>query len=144
MDLGRLAWLAGGYPESVAGNSICQQCSSDVAVEHAARAIMWAKVMSTLPAALKICIEYHGNGCSLSQKSSGRKIQSYGPPDGLYCGKVASMWKVPVEDMLQMAYWSNKNAAAFGDAGTKNEIVPIEGHDEAGNPFIVDRDQWMR
>jgi acetyl-CoA acyltransferase len=64
---------------------------------------------------------------------------------GFTAEKVASMWKVPVEDMLQMAYWSNKNAAEARDAGKfKNEIVPIEGHDEAGNPFIVDRDQWIR
>jgi acetyl-CoA acyltransferase len=41
LDIGRLAWLAGGYPEQVAANTICQQCPSGMsALEHAARAIM--------------------------------------------------------------------------------------------------------
>ena len=40
-DIGRLAWIANGFPEAVATNTITQQCPSGMsAAEHAARAIM--------------------------------------------------------------------------------------------------------
>ena len=43
------------------------------------------------------------------------------------------------------AYWSNKRASEAKNAGKfKHEIVPIEGHDEAGNPILVEHDQWIR
>ena len=40
-DIGRLAWIGNGFPESVATNTITHQCPSGMAAaEHAARAIM--------------------------------------------------------------------------------------------------------
>jgi len=39
-DIGRISWLAGGFPESVPSNTLTMQCPSGMAaVEHAARAI---------------------------------------------------------------------------------------------------------
>jgi acetyl-CoA acetyltransferase family protein len=147
MDLGRLAWLAGGYPESVAGNSICQQCPSGMsAVEHAARAIMCGEGDVYIAGGVEDMYRVPmGMGAAYPKRVAEERYNLMDLQMGFTAEKVASMWKVPVEDMLQMAYWSNKNAAEARDAGKfKNEIVPIEGHDEAGNPFIVDRDQWIR
>lgn len=145
-DIARLAWLAGGFPESVATNGVCQQCPSGMAAtEHAARAIM--------------CGEgdiYIASGVEDMQKVPMMFAMDIAPallnrysmadlPMGNTAEKVAELWKVDRKDTELMAYWSNKKAAAARDAGKfAREIVPIEGEKEDGAKFMVDKDQWIR
>ncbi len=145
-DIGRLAWLAGGYPESVPANTICQQCPSGMsAIEHAARAIMCGEGDIYIAGGVED-MQHVPIGAGLEFPP--RVLQRYNPeelPMGPTAEKVAELWKVSSEDMLQMAYYSHKRAAAARDAGKfKNEIVPIEGEKEDGTKFMVDRDQWIR
>ncbi len=145
-DLGRLAWLAGGYPESVASNTICQQCPSGMsALESAARAIMCGEGDIYIASGVEDMLRNPmGGGVDYPP----RLLERYERASlamGLTAEKVAEMWKVSPEDMRQMAYWSNKLAAKARDEGKfKNEIVPIEGEKEDGTKFMVDRDQWIR
>ncbi len=145
-DLGRLAWLAGGYTDSVAGNTICQACPSGMAaVEHAARAIMCGEgdiyIAGGVEDMYKVPI---GQGVNIPT----RMAERYGFPElpmGATAEKVAAMYNVTRADMEQMALWSHRRAAAARDAGKfRNEIVPIEGHKEDGTPFMVEEDQWIR
>ncbi|MBN2398194.1 MAG: thiolase family protein, partial [Deltaproteobacteria bacterium] len=145
-EIARLAWLAGGFPESVATNGVGQQCCSGMAAaEHAARAIM--------------CGEgdiYIASGVEDMQKVPMAFAIDFPPrlferykfediPMGATAEKVAELWKVERTDMENMAYWSNKKAAEARDAGKfKGEIVPVEGEEEDGTKFMVDRDQWIR
>ncbi len=143
-DLGRLAWLAGGYPESVAGNTICQQCPSGMsAIEHAARAIMCGEGDIYIAGGVEDMYKVPmGQGVSFPER-----LYPYAADYamGMTAEKVAAMWNISREDMELMAYHSNKQAAAARDAGKfKNEIVPIEGEKEDGTKFMVDQDQWIR
>ncbi len=145
-DIARLAWLAGGFPESVATNGICQQCPSGMsATEHAARAIMCGEGdiyiasgvedMQHVPMAFAMDFPPR-----LANRYKMEEI-----PMGPTAEKVAELWKVAREDQEKMAYWSHKRAAEATKAGKfKREIVPIEGEKEDGTKFIVDRDQWIR
>ena len=146
-DIGRLAWLAGGYPENVAANTICQQCPSGMsAAEHAARAIMCGEGDIYIVAGAEDMLHVPmGAGADFPPRAAAR----YGTLNDIFMGptaeKVAEMWKIAPEDMHQMAYWSNKNAAAARDAGKFDyEIVPIQGNDDAGNKIMVKTDQWIR
>jgi len=146
-DIGRLAWLAGGYPENVAANTICQQCPSGMsAAEHAARAIMCGEGDVYIVAGAEDMLHVPmGAGADFPPRAAAR----YGTLNDIFMGptaeKVAEMWKIAPEDMHQMAYWSNKNAAAARDAGKFDyEIVPIQGNDDAGNKIMVKTDQWIR
>lgn len=145
-DIGRTAWLAGGYPESVAANTICQQCPSGMsAIEHAARAIMCGEGDIYIAGGVE---DMYHVPMGMAMEYPPRLTQRYNPaeiPMGATAEKVAEMWQVPKEDMIQVAYHSNKKAAAARDAGKfNNEIVPIEGEKEDGTKFMVDRDQWIR
>lgn len=145
-DLGRMAWLAGGFPESVASNTICQQCPSGMsAVEHAARAIMTGEGDIYIAGGVEDM--YHvpmGEGVEFPS----RLLDRYEATDlmmGPTAEKVAELWNISREDMETMAYYSHKQAAAATAAGKfKNEIVPVEGEEEDGSKFMVDRDQWIR
>jgi len=143
-DLGRLAWLAAGLPESVAANTICQQCPSGMsATEHAARAIMVGEGDIYVVGGVED-MDKAPKGMYIPQAV----LDKYGQVPllmGPTAEKVADMWNVNQDDMNLFAYWSNKNAAAARDAGKfKHEIVPVEGHDDAGNSFLVEHDQWIR
>jgi len=146
-DVGRLAWLAGGYPESVPANTICQQCPSGMsAIEHAARAIMAGEGDIYIAAGVEDMLHVPmGAGADFPPRVAAR----YGSINDVLMGptaeKVAELWKLKPEEMQQVAYWSNKKAAAARDAGKfDNEIVPIEGEDDDGNKFMVKTDQWIR
>ncbi|WP_027365639.1 thiolase family protein [Desulfotruncus alcoholivorax] len=145
-DIGRLAWLAGGYPESVAANTICQQCPSGMsAIEHAARAIICGEGDIYIAGGAED-MQHVPMGMALDMPP--RLAQRYNPADipmGATAEKVAELWKISSEDMMQMAYYSHQRAAAARDNGKfRNEIVPVEGEKEDGTKFMVDRDQWIR
>jgi len=145
-DIGRLAWLAGGFPENVAANTINQQCPSGMsAIEHAARAIMCGEGDIYIAGGAEDMLHVP---MGMAMDMPPRLAQRYDPaaiPMGPTAEKVAEQWNISSEDMLQMAYYSHKKAAAARDAGKfRNEIVPIEGLKEDGTPFMVDVDQWIR
>lgn len=145
-DIGRLAWLAGGYPESVAANTICQQCPSGMsAIEHAARAILCGEGDIYIAGGAED-MQHVPMGMALDMPP--RLAQRYNPADipmGQTAEKVAEMWNISSEDMMQMAFHSHQRAAAARDNGKfKHEIVPVEGEKEDGTKFMVDRDQWIR
>ncbi|MBS4021671.1 MAG: thiolase family protein [Dethiobacter sp.] len=145
-DIARLAWLAGGFPESVAANGICQQCPSGMAaIEHAARAIMCGEGDIYIAAGAEDMLHVQmGQGLDFPPRLTKR----YRPeeiPMGPTAEKVAEHWNISRQDMETMAYYSHKNAAAARDAGKfKREIVPIEGELEDGTKFMVEHDQWIR
>lgn len=148
MDIARIAWLAGGYPDSVPSNSVCQQCPSGMAcLEHAARAIMVGEGDIFIVGGVDDMTrrpEEEARGASMAP----RLAERYNPfelPMGPTAEKVAEQWKVPVEDMEQMTYYSHKRAAAAHKEGKfKDEIVPVDGLKEDGTPFKVEMDQWVR
>lgn len=145
-DIARLAWLAGGYPHSVATNSIGQQCPSGMsAIEHAARAIMCGEGEIYIAGGVEDMLNIPmGMGADFPPR-----LAAIYPPDQLPMGataeKVAEQWKVSRDDMEQMAFYSHTKAAAARDAGKfDHEIVPVEGEKEDGTTFMVDRDQMIR
>jgi len=111
-DIARLAWLAGGYPESVATNGIGQQCASGMsAAEHAAHAIMCGEgdiyIASGVEDMEKVPM---GFGLDFPPRL-GERYRFEDIPMGATAEKVAELWKVNRVDMENMAYWSNKKAA---------------------------------
>ncbi|TYO96178.1 thiolase family protein [Desulfallas thermosapovorans] len=145
-DIGRTSWLAGGFPESVPTNTICQQCPSGMAaIEHAARAIMCGEGDIYIAAGVE---DMYHVPMGYAMEFPPRMLQRYKRSDipmGVTAEKVAELWNISKEDMMQMAYYSHKNAAAARDSGKfSREIVPVEGEKEDGTKFMVDRDQWIR
>jgi len=145
-DIGRLGWLAGGYPESVPSNTLTNQCPSGMAATmHAARAIMTGEADIMIAAGVE---DMEKVPMAANMDFPPRLFGRYNLaefPMGSTAEKVAEMYKISREDMDNMAIWSNKKAAAARDAGKfKNEIVPVKGLDDAGNEFLVEHDQWIR
>jgi len=145
-DIARLAWLAGGFPESVATNGIGQQCPSGMsAVEHAARAIMCGEgdiyIASGVEDMQKVPMAFSMD----FPPRLGQRYNTMDIPMGATAEKVASQYNIIRKDQENMAYWSHMKAYEATQAGKfKKEIVPIEGEKDDGTKFMVDTDQWIR
>jgi acetyl-CoA acetyltransferase family protein len=145
-DIGRLGWLAGGYPECVPSNTLTNQCPSGMsAIMHAARAIMTGEADIMIAAGVEDMEKVPmGANYDFPQRLGSR----YNGVDllmGSTAEKVAEVYGIARDDMDNMAIWSHKKAYAAQQAGKfKNEIVPIKGVDDAGNEMLVDKDQWVR
>jgi acetyl-CoA acyltransferase len=145
-DIGRLAWLASGLPDSVPSNTMTNQCPSGMsATMHAARAIMTGQTDIMLAAGVED-MEKVPMGANFDFPP--RLLKYYNGADlpmGPTAEKVAEKWNVSREDMDNMAVWSNKKAAAARNEGKfKNEIIPVKGLDDDGKEFLVEHDQWIR
>ena len=126
-DIGRLAWLAAGMPDSVPSNTITQQCPSGMAaVEHAARAIMCGEgdiyIASGSEDMEKVPMAMH---MDFSPKL-GERYNLMEIPMGMTAEKVAKEWKISRVDQENMAFHSHQKADAATKAGKfKNEIIPV-------------------
>ncbi|HOC58648.1 MAG TPA: thiolase family protein [Smithellaceae bacterium] len=145
-DIGRLAWLAGGFPESVATNTLTMQCPSGMAAtQHAARAILCGEGDTYIAAGVE---DMQKVFMAMHMDFAPRLMQRYNIaeiPMGATAEKVAEQWKITRDDMENMAFWSHKKADEATKAGKfKQEIIPIEGLKDDGTPFMVDKDQWIR
>ncbi len=145
-DIGRLGWLASGYPDSVPSNTLTNQCPSGMsATMHAARAIMTGETDIMIAAGVED-MEKVPMGANMDFPP--RLLQYYNGADllmGATAEKVAEEWKISRDDMENMAIWSHKKAAAAREEGKfAGEIIPVRGHDEEGNEIMVEKDQWVR
>jgi len=145
-DNARLGWLASGMPASVPSNGINQQCPSGMAaVEHAARAIMCGEGDIYLAGGVE---DMEKVSMGMHMEFPLRVVNYYKAeelPMGPTAEKVAEIYKVSREDAELMAYHSHLRAKEARDAGKfKDEIVPVNGLDDAGNEILVDKDQWIR
>ncbi|MEJ2067902.1 MAG: thiolase family protein [Deltaproteobacteria bacterium] len=145
-DIARAAWLAGGYPESTATNGIGQQCPSGMAaVEHAARAIMVGEGDTYIASGVEDMAQVP---MMFAMELPPRIAQRYDfneLPMGATAEKVAEQYKVDRVDMETMALRSHKKAFEATEAGKfKAELVQMEGEEEDGTKFMVERDQWIR
>jgi acetyl-CoA acetyltransferase family protein len=145
-DIGRLAWLASGLPNTVPSNTVSNQCPSAMScIMHAARAIMTGEAEILIAAGAedmeKVPI---GSNAGIPP----RLVQYYNGADllmGATAEKVAEQWEISRQDMDNMAFWSHKKASEAKNAGKfDREIIPIKGFDEQGNEILVTHDQWIR
>ena len=145
-DIGRLAWLASGLPESVPSQSISNQCPSGMtATMNAARAIMTGEADIIIAAGVE---DMEKIPMAANMDFPPRLLKRYDMNDipmGSTAEKVAEQFDISKDDMNNFAIHSNKNAVAARDAGKyKNEIIPVKGKQEDGTEFMADRDQWIR
>ncbi|MBU1168886.1 MAG: thiolase family protein [Proteobacteria bacterium] len=145
-DIGRLAWLAHGYPERVGSQTVSNQCPSGMtATINAARAIMTGEADIMIAAGVED-MEKVPMGANMAFPDQFMQRYFIGDiPMGNTAEKVAEMYDISRADMENMAIYSHKNAHAATISGKfKKEIVPLMGKDEAGNDLLVEKDQWIR
>jgi acetyl-CoA C-acetyltransferase len=138
-NVGRLAWLAAGYPEEVPGVTVDRQCgSSQQAISFGAQAIMAGTAdlilaggmqnMSRIPISSAMILGREFGFSTPTAESTGW-LQRYGDQEiSQFRGAemIAERWDISREDMERFALSSHERAFAAIRAGHfDNEIVPV-------------------
>jgi len=148
-NIGRLAWLAAGYPEEVPGVTVDRQCgSSQQAISFGAQAIMadtadvilagGMQNMSQIPiaSAMEVGKQF---GFSSPTGESKNWLHRYGDQEiSQFRGAelIAERWNLSREEMERFALGSHERALSAIRAGHfDNEIVPVQTN---GAAFRID------
>lgn len=140
-NIGRLAWLAAGYPEGVPGVTVDRQCgSSQQAISFGAQAIMsrtadlivagGVQNMSWIPISSAMIVGEQFGFTSPTNESK-KWLERYGDEEvSQFRGAemIAQRWDISREDMERFALQSHQRAfAAIAEGRFDNEIIDVDG-----------------
>ncbi|MBS9533143.1 acetyl-CoA C-acetyltransferase [Mycobacterium sp. M1] len=138
-NIGRLAWLAAGYPEGVPGVTVDRQCgSSQQAISFGAQAIMsrtadvilagGVQNMSQIPISSAMIVGEQFGFTSPTNESK-KWLERYGDQEiSQFRGAemIAEKWDISREEMERFAQQSHTRAfAAIAEGRFDNEIIPV-------------------
>jgi acetyl-CoA acetyltransferase family protein len=126
-NIGRMAPLVAGWPETVCGTTVDRQCGSSMQTNFNAAAAVWAGQLDVVVSAgveMMSRVPMGSNGGDLSEKLTERwEIV----PQGISAEVIAEEWGLSREDLDEYALESHRRAVAAIDEGRfEREIVPVE------------------
>jgi acetyl-CoA acyltransferase len=139
-NIGRMAPLVAGWPETVCGTTVDRQCGSSLQTNFNAAAAIWSGQLDVVVSAgveMMSRVPMGSNGGDLSDKLLERwQIV----PQGISAEALAAEWNLSREALDAYSLESHRRAVAAIDAGHfENEIVPVEvGAAGAAVLFAVD------
>ena len=139
-NIGRMAPMVAGWPETVCGTTVDRQCGSSMQTNFNAATAVWAGQLDVVVSAgveMMSRVPMGSNGGDLSDKLLERwQIV----PQGISAEALASEWKLSREALDAFSLESHRRAiAAIDDGRFENEIVPVEvGAAGAAVLFAVD------
>jgi acetyl-CoA acyltransferase len=126
-NVGRMAVLVAGWPETVSGTTVDRQCGSSMQTNFNAAAAVWSGQLDVVVSAgveMMSRVPMGSNGGSLSDKLHERwQIV----PQGISAEVIADEWKITREELDEYSLESHRRAIAAIDEGKfEREIVPVE------------------
>jgi len=154
LNVGRNAWLAAGYPESVPGTTVDRQCgSSQQAAHFAAQGVMAGAYDIAIAGGVEV----------MTRVAMGASVQSgpgfpFGPammdrysavgglvPQGISAEMIAEKWNLSREQLDEFSVGSHHKAAKATEEGRfDNEIIPVTIKDDDGNEQVFKTDEGIR
>ena len=139
-NIGRMAPLVAGWPETVCGTTVDRQCGSSMQTNFNAAAAVWSGQLDLVVSAgaeMMSRVPMGSSGGDLSERLHERwEIV----PQGISAEVIADEWGFSREELDAYSLESHRRALAAIEAGRfENEIVPIElTNPHVGVEFAVD------
>ncbi len=132
-NIGRMAPLVAGWPESVPGSTVDRQCGSSMQCNFNAAAAVWSGQLDVVVSAgveSMSRVPMGSSGGDLSEKLLERwEIV----PQGISAELIAEQWGLSREELDAYSYESHQRALVAIDEGRfENEVVPVE----VSNPHV--------
>ncbi len=126
-NVGRMAVLVAGWPETVSGTTVDRQCGSSMQTNLTAAAAVWSGQLDVVVSAgveMMSRVPMGSNGGDLSDRLHERwQIV----PQGISAEVIAKEWGISREELDAVSLESHRRAiAAIDDRKFEREIVPIE------------------
>jgi acetyl-CoA acetyltransferase family protein len=144
-NVGRIASMIAGFPETVAGTSVNRMCGSSMqAAMQAAHAVMTGTMDVVVAAGVENMsrVLMGSDGSALSE----RLLERYDlVPQGLSAELVAERWGFTREELDAYSLRSHQRAVRAIDEGRfAREIVPVEVADDAAGSVMLEVDETPR
>jgi acetyl-CoA acetyltransferase family protein len=132
-NIGRMAPLVAGWPDSVPGSTVDRQCGSSMQCNFNAAAAVWSGQLDVVVSAgveSMSRVPMGSSGGDLSEKLLERwEIV----PQGISAELIAEQWGLSREELDAYSYESHRRALCAIDEGRfENEVVPVE----VSNPHV--------
>ena len=139
-NIGRMAPLVAGWPESVPGTTVDRQCGSSMQCNFNAAAAVWSGQLDVVVAAGVESMSRVPMGSSGGDLSPELLERWELVPQGISAELIAEEWGLSREDLDAYSYESHRRAlAAIEEGRFEREVVPIEvSNPHAGVLFAVD------
>ena len=126
-NIGRMAPLVAGWPETVCGTTVDRQCGSSMQTNFNAAAAIWSGQLDVVVSAgveMMSRVPMGSNGGDLSDKLTDRwQIV----PQGISAEVIAEEWGLSREELDEYSLESHRRAIAAIDEGHfEREIIPVE------------------
>jgi acetyl-CoA acyltransferase len=126
-NIGRMAPLIAGWPETVCGTTVDRQCGSSMQTNFNAAAAIWSGQLDVVVSAgveMMSRVPMGSNGGDLSEKLTDRwQIV----PQGISAEVIAEEWGLSREELDEFSLESHRRAIAAIDEGRfEREIIPVE------------------
>jgi acetyl-CoA acyltransferase len=126
-NIGRMAPLVAGWPETVCGTTVDRQCGSSMQTNFNAAAAIWSEQLDVVVSAgveMMSRVPMGSNGGDLSSLLTDRwQIV----PQGISAEVIAEEWELSREQLDAFSLESHRRAVAAIDEGRfEREIVPVE------------------
>jgi acetyl-CoA acyltransferase len=139
-NIGRMAPLVAGWPESVCGTTVDRQCGSSMQSNFNAAAAVWSGQLDLVVAAGVESMSRVPMGSSGGDVSDELLERWELVPQGVAAELIAERWGFTREELDAYSYESHRRAlVAIGEGRFEREIVPIEvSNPHAGVQLGVD------
>jgi acetyl-CoA acetyltransferase family protein len=139
-NIGRMAPLVAGWPESVAGTTVDRQCGSSMQTNFNAAAAVWSGQLDLVVSAGVESMSRVPMGSSGGDLSDKLLERFEIVPQGISAELIADEWGFSREELDAYSLESHRRALAAADEGRFGaEIVPIEvSNPHVGTLFAVD------
>jgi len=139
-NIGRMAPLVAGWPESVAGTTVDRQCGSSMQSNFNAAAAIWSGQLDLVVSAGVESMSRVPMGSSGGDLSEKLLEQWEIVPQGISAELIAEEWSFSREELDAYSLESHRRALAAADEGRfGREIVPIEvSNPHVGTLFALD------
>src|ERR687888_368475 len=132
LNVGRNAWLAAGFPETIPATTIDRQCgSSQQSIHFAAQGVMAGAYDLVMASGLEHMTRVPMGSSTVSQNPFGQQLwaryEGKLVPQGISADLIASKWNITREESDDFAYRSHIHAARATKAGyLKREMLPLK------------------
>ncbi len=139
-NIGRMAPLVAGWPETVPGTTVDRQCGSSMQCNFNAAAAVWSEQLDLVVSAGVESMSRVPMGSSGGDLSDTLLDRWEIVPQGISAELIAEQWGFSREELDAYSYESHRRALAAIDEGRfEREIVPVEvSNPHVGTLFAVD------
>jgi acetyl-CoA acyltransferase len=150
LNVGRNAWLAAGFPETIPSTTLDRQCgSSQQSIHFAAQGVMAGAYDVVVASGVENMTRVPMGSSTMGANPFGQQLfaryEGKLVPQGISADLIASKWKITREESDDFGYRSHLRAGAATRNGyLKREILPLKVTGEGGEPTLLDWDEGIR